>query len=407
MKLWQIGVTGSKVNPRPHNFHIKKRKNMEINETDNVQQTQGLAGQVSGQALAVQDIVGEAVNQKTEQEEQLELLMGFRITTQTEVKPEAYALSVDGVGFFALGDLHGLKGKQKSGKSAVLKVCAAALLAGQQFRVKSELEVPVVLHIDTEQQAADVKLVVDEVKHMTGLDDAYIDSHLHLFALRRRSYDTLLMDTRMLIGHLRPQVVFLDGVVDFVESFNDEVISRRLIHDLLMICEEFGCAIVCVLHENKASDDENMRGHLGTVLSQKAGSVLQCKKAKSGIIGVTCPDARHGTMPAWNISFDADGHLIDADAMHQQEVQAKRMQHEAKRKEERDLIVRQRLDIALSFIQLANGSMLRNELTTKLEDKLKLSRPTVSKFLSQMLKDGKLFESNKCIMNSENIVLPL
>ena len=117
--------------------------------------------------VLVSDIVNQAVSQPSEQErdkeERLALLQGFRITTQTEVEPEAYTLSVDGVGFFARCDIHAVKGKQKSGKSAVLKVCAAALLSGQQFRVKSEQEEPVVLHIDTEQQAADVKLFIVEI----------------------------------------------------------------------------------------------------------------------------------------------------------------------------------------------------------------------------------------------------
>ncbi len=377
------------------------------NEFVNVQQTEGLSGRVNNQAQTVLDIVGEAVNQPTEREQRLQLLQGFRITTQTEVEPEAYALSVDGVGIFALSDIHGLKGKQKSGKSSVLKVCAAALLKGRQFRVKSELTEPVVLFLDTEQQAADVKLLIDEVKHMTGCEDDYIDSHLHVFTLRRRSYDTLLKDTRLLIEELRPQVVIIDGVVDFVASFNDEVMSRQLIHDLLLLCEEYGCAIVNVLHENKAADDENMRGHLGTVLSQKAGTVLQCKKVKSGIINVTCPDARHGAMPAWNISFDGEGHLLDADAMHQQEVRAAKQQRDAQRQAERELIVQQRLDVALGFIRLANGSIPRNELTAKLVEKLSLSRPVVSKFITQMVKDGKLFESGKHIMDSSNIVLPI
>lgn len=375
-------------------------------ENENVQQPNELTGQVNNQALAVQSIVGEAVNQKSEQEERLALLQGFRISTQTEVEPEAYTLSVDGVGFFARCDVHALKGKQKSGKSAVLKVCAASLLSGQQFRVKSEQEEPVVLFLDTEQQAADVKLVIDEVKHMTNLDDDYIDKHLYVYMLRRRSYDTLLEDLRLLVGNLHPQVVFLDGVVDFILSFNDEVMSRQLIRDLQMLCEEFECAIVCVLHENKSADDENMRGHLGTVLSQKAGSVLQCKRLKSGIINVTCPDARHGNMPSWNVAFDSEGHLFDADAKHQQELLAAKQQRDARRQEERKLIIQQRLDVALSFIRMSNGSIPRSELTAKLIDKLGLSRPVISSFISQMLKEGKLFVSNKKIMDSEKTVIP-
>ncbi len=383
----------------------------QVNSLQNVQQTGGLTGHVNSQVQTINDIVSEAVNQPTAEEkarkERLSLLEASRITTATEVKSEAYALSIDGVGFFALNDLHALKGKQKSGKSAVLKVCTAALLNGQQFRLKSELEEPVVLFIDTEQQTADVKLIIDGVKHMTGCEDDYIDKHLLLYSLRRLSYDTLLSDTRLLIEKHRPQVVFVDGLVDYVASFNDEVMSRQLIHDLLLLCEENECAIVNVLHENKAADDENMRGHLGTVLSQKAGSVLQCRRAKSGIIGVTCPDARHGTMPAWNIRFDVEGHILDADAEHLQEVKAAKDMRDAQRQAERDLIVKGRLDTALSIIRMHNGSVLRSELTSILVERLKLSRPVISSFISQMLKDGKLFESNKNIMDSQNIVLPL
>ena len=280
------------------------------NEKGNVQQLEQLTGQVNSQVQTVGNIVSEAVNQPSADEqtkaERLELLEQWRITGRSEIVPEAYCLSVDGVGIFALGDIHGIKGKQKSGKSAVLKVCATALMSGSQYRVKCELENPVGLFIDTEQQASDVKLVVDEVKFMSQRDDDYLDQHLFLYSLRRMSYDTLINDTRMLMEKHRPQVVFIDGLVDYVASFNDEVLSRQLIHALLLLCEEYHCAIVNVLHENKASDDENMRGHLGTVLSQKAGTVLKCSKSRDGIISVTCPDARHGTMPQWNIFLQSE-----------------------------------------------------------------------------------------------------
>ena len=382
-------------------------KSEKKNEFVNIQQPDALSGQVNNQAQTVLDIVGEAVNQPTEREQRLQLLQGFRITTKTEVKPEAYALSVDGTGFFALGDIHGLKGKQKSGKSAVLKVCAAALLKGQQFRVKSELTEPVVLYLDTEQQAADTKLVIDEVKRMTDVADDYIDSHLHVFTLRRFSYDTLLDDTRLLIDEIRPQVVFIDGLVEYVASFNDEVLSRQLIHDLLLLCEEYRCAIVNVLHENKAADDENMRGHLGTVLSQKAGTVLQCKKVKTGIINVTCPDARHGTMPAWNISFDGNGHLVDADARLREEQKAVREQKEAKKKAAKELELQTRLELAVRFIAENGGSILRGELLKKMAERMGRDRTTVGRYLKELIQAGKLFETNKVITTSSQTMLAL
>lgn len=267
---------------------------------------------------AAEAIIARTLSQPTDEErqgrERLELLRSLRIKSDTAVEPEQYALSVDGVGFFAMKDIHALKGKQKSGKSAILKWCAATLVAGSLGRVESLLREPRVLFLDTEQQAADVRLVLDEVKRLSGVGDDYLDSHLYLYTLRRLSYDTLVQDTRMIIDAVRPQVVIIDGVVDYVDSFNDEVASRQLVHELLVMCDEFECAIVSVLHENKAIDDQNMRGHLGTVLAQKAGTVLQCQK-RDDVITVTTSDARHGAMPQWSVTFDADGHLQQADEL--------------------------------------------------------------------------------------------
>ena len=47
------------------------------------------------------------------------------------------------------------------------------------------------------------------------------------------------------------------------------------------------------------------------------------------------------------------------------------------------------------------------ELSPKLVEKLSLSRPVVSKFITQMVKDGKLFDSGKHIMNSSQTMLAL
>ena len=141
---------------------------MEVNkETDNVQQAESLAGQVGSQAVAVQDIVGEAVNVPSGEEvkaaERRRALADTLITLDTVVEPLRYSLSVDGVGVFSLLDIHGVKAKQKAGKTTMLKVCAAAWLRGEQFRVKSELEAPRVLWLDTEQNRPDVKQILTDI----------------------------------------------------------------------------------------------------------------------------------------------------------------------------------------------------------------------------------------------------
>ena len=393
------------------------------NENGNVQQTEGLTGQVNSQAMGdgkVEDtsgaglidfVVDEAVDQPTADEQQRQerrqALRTMRMTSATEVDPEVPALTVDEVGLFALGDIHGLKGKQKCGKTTMLKVCLAAWMQGRQFRVVSGLEEPRVLYMDTEQKASDVKLIVTDVIRMTGLDAAYVDDHLQVYALRRRDYDLLLDDMRLLISDFNPHVVVIDGIVEFVASFNDESMAKKLIHDLLCICEDQRLAMVCVLHTNKADEDHNMRGHLGTMLAQKAGTVLECKKDKgSSVITVTCSDARHAGMPDWSIMFNEEGLIVDADERRRQLQEQRRQDLQQRRQEANAEKQKERLDYALLCIRDNGGSISRKQLTEILVKKFELERTTVSRFLAAQIEAKALYEVNKMIHASAETALP-
>ena len=358
----------------------------------------------------VSDIVGEAVCQPTNEEQQrterLAALAAMRVASTTEVPPEEPALTVDDVGVFALGDIHGLKGKQKCGKTTMLKVCLAAWMKGSQFRVVSPLEAPRVLYMDTEQKQSDVKLIVTDVIQMTGLAAEYVDDHLRVYALRRRDFNLLLDDMRLLIDDFRPTVVIVDGIVEFVASFNDESMAKQLIHELLCISEDHRLAMVCVLHTNKADEDHNMRGHLGTMLAQKAGTVLECKKDKgSGVITVTCSDARHQEMPDWSIMFSDEGRIVDADEQRRQQLEQRRIDIQQKRQEAIAEKQKERLDTCLRVIRDKGGVISRKQLTEILVNMLALKRPTVASHISQWLKDGAIHDIDGMIHASDELAL--
>ena len=363
----------------------------------------------------VDSMIGQAVDQPTAEEQaaqklQQELeerrgqLAQLRIMSGTEVPPEQPTLTVDGVGVFAREDIHAIKGKQKCGKTSALKVCLAAWMQGRQFRVESALEQPKVLYLDTEQKQSDVKLIVTDVLQMTGREAEYVDSHLAVYALRKRDFKLLLDDMRLLIEDFGPDVVIIDGIVEFVASFNDESMAKQLIHELLCITEDRHCAIVCVLHTNKSDDDHNMRGHLGTMLAQKAGTVLECKKM-NGIITVSCSDARHQEMPDWSIVFDDESHLVDADELRQQALAQHRADLQLKRQQAQEQKLKERLDYALLCIRDHGGSISRKQLTEILIKKFDLARQTVSAYISQCIKDKTLLEVNGFIHASEDTAL--
>ncbi len=358
----------------------------------------------------VNDIVGEAVSQPTSEEQQrterLAALTALRVASGTEVQPEEPALTVDDVGLFALGDIHGLKGKQKCGKTTALKVCLAAWMKGSQFRVTSGLESPRVLYLDTEQKQSDVKLIVTDVIQMTGLEAEYVDDHLRVYALRRRDFNLLLDDMRLLIDDFRPQVVVVDGIVEFVASFNDESMAKQLIHELLCISEDYRLAMVCVLHTNKSDDDHNMRGHLGTMLAQKAGTVLECKKERgSSVITVMCSDARHQEMPEWSIMFNEEGCIVDADERRRQALEQHRIDIQQRRQEAQAQKQKERLDYALLCIRDNGGSISRKQLTAILVKKFNVKRNTISGYISQWLNEGLVLEVNGFIHASDETAL--
>lgn len=358
--------------------------------------------------IDVTAMVGEAVSQPTaaekEREERLAVLAGMRVMSSTEVEPEEAALTVDGVGVFALSDIHAIKGKQKCGKTTALKACLAAWMQGQQFRLVSGLEAPRVLYLDTEQKRSDVKLIVEDVILMAHLPAEYVDEHLRVYALRRRDFNLLLDDMTVLISDFKPQVVVVDGIVEFVASFNDESLAKALIHELLRISEEYRLAMVCVLHTNKADEDHNMRGHLGTMLAQKAGTVLECRKQGS-VITVSCSDARHQEMPDWSIAFENDC-IVDADEQRRQLLEQHRVELEMRRQKATEEKQKYRLEQCLRIIRDKGGAISRKQLTEILVNMLELKRPTVASLITGWLNDKVLVEINEKIQDADNVIIP-
>ena len=283
---------------------------------------------------------------------------------------------------------------RQTGKTTALKVCVGALLASQLFRVKCELEAPSMMWLDTEQQLADVKLILNDIIQMTGLPPEYVDSHLMLYPLRKRTYETLMGDLQVLVKKHRPQVVIIDGVVEFVASFNNEELSHQTVNTLKVMSEDYECAIVCVLHENKALDDQNMRGHLGTFLSQAAGTVLSVQKSKQEIIPVKCTDPRHGTMPEWSIRYDSDGHIVDADMERQQteaERQAKTQQAKA---DKREALRKERDELAFQIMRQNPDGISRSELVKMMAQDLDRDEKTIYPIVGNLIKNNKLREKS-------------
>ncbi len=330
----------------------------------------------------------------------LQKLNQFRIMSGTEVPEEKYVFTVQGVGCMPIGDLSAVKAAPKNGKTTVIKrICGVALM-GKLGQLESDLKNPNILWIDTEQKMADTKLIISDIKQMTGLTNKYLDKHLFVYSLRKIDCKTMLDEVNAAIKAYQPKVIVIDGIADFVDSVNDEIAAKNLIQNLMVASEEYDCAIICVLHENRGGNRE-MKGHTGAQLTQKAGVVIETNK-KGSIIYVSCTDSRHQSAPVWSISFDNAGNIVDTDGnISSLAANARPSNRISPKKTNKDKEKDERIKLCTDAINEHNGTLSKNDLIKHLMDKKHISRSRASAILTEFDKNNIL-----CVNEDKTVTLP-
>ena len=330
-----------------------------------------------------------------------------RITSDTEVPKVEYAFYVQGVGCMPLGDLCAIKAAPKNGKTTAIKKIVATVLSGESGPLSCNLNDPMILWWDSEQQMSDVKLIIEDIKKMTSLSYKKIDGHLKVYSLRKIDSKTMLEQLIAAIKAYRPDIVVIDGIAEFVDSVNDEVEAKKLIHQLMVASEEHHCAIICVLHENRAGN-RDMKGHLGAMLTQKVAVVLGCKKT-GDLITVSCTDSRHQGTPEWSIRFDEHDNIVDADDYTPSAITKNaKPSNKPNKKQLADAQIRnERIGFCLTTIQTSGGSIAKKDLIALLVNEKGMSRSNASTFLTRLINEDKVIcETNKIITATPSEAVP-
>ena len=212
----------------------------------------------------------------------------MRIHVNTPLPDMKHLLNINGVNCFPRGDLVAISGKEKCGKTTDCRIIVSALMKGEYMGVKALEKNVSVLWIDTEQACQTSRAVCRGIEMMCGFEPS--DARFVYFALREypdRQEMTEAM--RMLFNEYCPDIAIVDGIRDFIPDFNDVVESAEIVLECMRLSsgvsaeqarkkgltERPPCCVCCILHQNKPKDDNNMRGHLGTELSNKAGEVWE------------------------------------------------------------------------------------------------------------------------------------
>ena len=223
--------------------------------------------------------------QKEPTQQDIDDLFSERITPETELPPMQPLFRMFDVPCFYRGELVADCGKAKSGKTTFLSILMAGCLTQKVLALERDTNFTVsplrVLWLDTEQSQQStqeilkeriIPLSVESEESVCDLNDTF-----YAFNLRGLGYERRGKMVNVAIRAIHPDIVILDGVKDLMTDINDAVQATLIMEKLMALAKEMNCCIVCVLHQNKSEQDRNMRGSIGTELTNKAFEVFQCE----------------------------------------------------------------------------------------------------------------------------------
>jgi len=214
-----------------------------------------------------------------------------RITPETPLPPMQPLFRMFDVPCFYRGELVADCGKAKSGKTFFLSILMATCLTQKTLALErivqtddavtpgSALPAPPplkVLWIDTEQsQQSTQEILKERIIPLAKVDS--INDTFYAFNLRGLGFERRGKMVDVAIRAIRPDICIIDGIKDLMTDINDAVQATLIMEKLMALAKELNCCIVCVLHLNKSEQDRNMRGSIGTELTNKAFEVFQCE----------------------------------------------------------------------------------------------------------------------------------
>ena len=219
------------------------------------------------------------------------LLEKLRITRDKELPPVEFLFTLFGKPCFPRKELVAITGKAKSGKTFVTSMLMVQCFVKQVLAFKRHTEntestertshlLPLkVLWYDTEQSDQSTQDILrNRIIPMVEAAETFEDDRMDIFNVRSLSWEVRRELLKEAVARSSPDLVIVDGIRDLVNDINDGVLAQEVIEHLMSLAQAHNCCIVCVLHQNKGSEDKNLRGWIGTELMNKAFEVYSCEK---------------------------------------------------------------------------------------------------------------------------------
>ena len=206
----------------------------------------------------------------------------MRITPEKQLPKMDFLFRLFGKPCFPRRELVAITGKAKSGKTFVTSMLMACCQAGDVLSFHRETDAPLkLLWYDTEQSDESTQdILKNRILRMTGITTTNCTNYTNVdvFNVRAVAWKERRSLLKEAVLHYDPDLVIVDGIRDLVNDINDGILAQEVLEELMHLATKKNCCIVCVLHQNKGSEDHNLRGWIGTELMNKAFEVYACEK---------------------------------------------------------------------------------------------------------------------------------
>ena len=208
------------------------------------------------------------------------MLDNCRVTARMVLPPLEALFRINNVTCFYRGELAVIAGKAKSGKTFFTSVLMACCVKSGILDIERVQEQPLhMLWFDTEQSMQSTQEIIrDRIIPLVGGEDEFPDALFDVFNVRAIHWDQRMEHLKQSIRTYRPDLVVVDGIRDFIDDINNGVMAQTVIDELMNIATDLQCCILCIIHQNKAGEDRNLRGWIGTELTNKAFEIWNCEK---------------------------------------------------------------------------------------------------------------------------------
>ena len=203
----------------------------------------------------------------------------IRATDTYETPPQI--IWIDNSTIATLGNFSASTGKAKSKKTFNVSAIVAASLADRQI-LNYHAHLPEgkrrILYVDTEQSRFHCHNVLERILRLAGLPTTTDSENLDFICLREYSPSVRIEVIDYALRQNKGYgLVIIDGIRDLMFDINSTGESVEVINKIMEWSSKFDLHIHCVLHLNKG--DNNVRGHIGTEMSNKAETVLVISKS--------------------------------------------------------------------------------------------------------------------------------